>query len=167
MKLIHYTDKPFSLEPRSYEQSELHSQSKPSGFWVSVEGVYDWPWWCVEETFGVERLVVSYDVILKEDANILYLETEYDILDFTKEYPYLREQWKDLKGLGIMQSYELDWNKVKAKYQGIIISPYQWNCRLDQRCQWYYGWDCASGCLWDLSCIKEIKLREKENHDRN
>ena len=27
---------------------------------------------------------------------------------------------------------------------------------------WYYGWDCASGCIWDVSCIEEFKLRKND-----
>ena len=24
---------------------------------------------------------------------------------------------------------------------------------------WYYGWDCASGCIWDPAAVAEIKPR--------
>ncbi len=57
-------------------------------------------------------------------------------------------------------TYQLEWDKVKDKYQGIIIAPYQWECRLALETCWYYGWDCASGCIWDLDCIKEFIKQE-------
>ena len=24
---------------------------------------------------------------------------------------------------------------------------------------WYHGWDCASGCIWDLKAIDSINVR--------
>jgi len=162
MKLIHYTNEKFSLKPREYDQKELSFQAKPSGLWVSVEGENDWKWWCEEENYNLENLVVSYEIELKDDANILYLTTADEIFYFTEEYPYLRQQWNDPIGIKICATYELDWNKVKYRYQGIIISPYQGYCRCSEKSMWYYGWDCASGCIWDLSCIKEFKLNGED-----
>ena len=52
---------------------------------------------------------------------------------------------------------QIDWAEVASKYDGIIISPYQWSLRLDMEMMWYYGWDCASGCIWNISAIKELK----------
>ena len=54
--------------------------------------------------------------------------------------------------------YMLDFLKVMDEYDGIIIAPYQYSCRLmNSSTAWYYGWDCASGCIWNLGCIS-IKL---------
>ena len=43
------------------------------------------------------------------------------------------------------------------KNESDVVSPYQWNCRLSLETCWYYGLDCASGCIWYLDCIKEFK----------
>lgn len=51
----------------------------------------------------------------------------------------------------------IDWVKVKPLYDGIIITPYQWRCRLDPDIFWYYSWDCASGCIWNLETIETTK----------
>lgn len=72
----------------------------------------------------------------------------------------IKPQWDNAQGRKLCSTYELDWLKVKQKYQGIIIAPYQWKCRMAQETKWYYGWDCASGCIWDLDCIDEFKLIE-------
>jgi hypothetical protein len=165
MKLIHYASEKFSLEPREYDQSKLTWQIKPNGLWFSVQGLYDWKWWCEEENYELEKLVVSYELKLKEHVNILYIQTEDEIFNFAKQYPYLRERWNEPIGRDLCQGYELDWNKVKSRYQGMIISPYQWNCRLSPKSNWYYAWDCASGCIWDLDCIEEFKLME--THEPN
>jgi hypothetical protein len=31
-----------------------------------------------------------------------------------------------------------------------------WECRLDPAAAWYYGWDCASGCVWNLEVIADV-----------
>jgi hypothetical protein len=160
MKFIHYTSKKFSLEPREYDQKEMAWQAKPNGLWFSVEGDYDWKSWCEDANFMVQDLVFAYEIILKEGANIVHLKTAEEIFNFGKEYPYLEQKQKDFIGRDVCRTYELDWVKVKCKYQGIVISPYQWECRLSPESNWYYGWDCASGCIWDLECIEEFKLRE-------
>ena len=41
------------------------------------------------------------------------------------------------------------------KYDGIEINPYQFEARYQYT--WYYGWDIASGCIWNLSGVK-LKL---------
>lgn len=169
MKLIHYSSVEFELEIRKYNQNCVMWNAKPSGFWFSVEGISEedqtWKSWCEGEKFNLEGLEVSYEIILKENANILHLKTHEEILDFGKEYPYVKPQWDNPKDRRICGTYELDWHKVKEKYLGIIIAPYQWSCRLHREVSWYYGWDCASGCIWDLTCIQELKL--KETHECN
>ena len=42
----------------------------------------------------------------------------------------------------------IDWKKVASKYDGIEIVPYQPKARMNLL--WYYGWDIASGCIWNL-----------------
>ena len=54
----------------------------------------------------------------------------------------------------------IDWPKVAERYDGIIIAPYQWSRRLDGP-MWYYGWDCASGCVWRARAVLELKSMEE------
>jgi hypothetical protein len=156
MRLVHYANEKFSLEPKEYAQSELSWQAKPNGLWFSVEGPYDWKWWCTGENFNLENLAVSYELKLKENAKILYLETETEILEMAEKYPFKTRTWD-----ADSDTYQLNWNDIKKEYQGIIIPQYLWACRMSQNSCWYYGWDCASGCIWDLDCIEEFKLMEK------
>lgn len=172
MRLIHYSGEPISyLDKRDYDQTELTWQDKPNGLWISVEGLerlqnsYNWKEWCEVEEYGIENLAYPYEIQLHKNANILHLKSSQEIFEFTKLYPFLRDQWNNPKGRELCETYELDWNKVKEKYQGIIIAPYQWECRLALESCWYYGWDCASGCIWDISCIKEFKHMKKANEN--
>lgn len=160
MRLIHYSDREVNLKPMDYDQSLLSWQAKPNGLWLSVEGPYDWKNWCEGEGFRIENLVVSYEIKLKEDSKILYLQTEKEVYNMAIRFPLKSRTWDQE-----IDSYCLNWPEVKKKYQGIIIPQYQWECRLSQQSCWYYGWDCACGCIWDLSCIEEFKLLESnENH---
>ena len=160
MNFFHYSEKELILENMVYDQFRQEWQAKPVGLWISVEDA--WKEWCENENYCIEKLKFKHQVILKQGANILYLNTAKEIADLSKRYPYLRDQWNDGIGRKICSSYEIDWLKVKSEYQGIIISPYQWDCRLLQVSCWYYGWDCASGCIWDLSCIESFTLVEQE-----
>jgi len=159
----HYSDKIIDkLDDRSYKEHriDLEMKIKPRGFWFSVEGIeepdnYNWKQWCEAEEFRLEYLRCVHQIHFREDANILHLKTADELIEFSKNYPVPNERnpWH----IELDASFQLDWLKVKADYQGIIIAPYQWGCRLAIETSWYYGWDCSSGCVWDLSCIKEFK----------
>lgn len=41
----------------------------------------------------------------------------------------------------------------KSVYDG---APYQWECRLDRDTFWYYSWDCASACIWNLQAVRPL-----------
>lgn len=45
--------------------------------------------------------------------------------------------------------------RVRQDYAGIEISPYQYECRFELT--WYYGWDVASGCVWDKEAIRAVE----------
>jgi hypothetical protein len=164
MKLIHYCAEPFELEPRPYNQSDLVWQAKPSGLWVSVESSefgeinYNWREWCEAEEFNLEKLECAYEIELKEDASILHLKTYDEIFEFTKKYNGSTSSFDH-----VIDAYHIQWEEVKKLHQGIILAPYQWYCRLHLESLWYYGWDCSSGCIWDLTCIKEFKQIKAEN----
>ncbi len=159
MRLIHYSKNPIGcLENREYSQKDLNWQAKPNGLWLSVEGCkgtnnYNWKQWCESEGFNLSCLAICYEVILHENANIIHLKSAKEIFEFSKFYPLKTRHWD-----AEWDTYQLQWDEVKEKHQGIIIAPYQWECRLALETCWYYGWDCASGCIWDINCIKEFKM---------
>jgi hypothetical protein len=163
MRLIHYCAEPFQLEPRPYNQFDLVRQAKPNGLWVSVESTesggdnFNWREWCKAERFHLQNLECAYEIELREDANILHLKTRDEIFEFTNKYRAFSKNFD-----GQNDTYQINWQKVKKLHQGIIIAPYQWKCRLALESCWYYGWDCSSGCIWDLTCIKEFKQIEVE-----
>ena len=52
-----------------------------------------------------------------------------------------------------------NWDDVVRQYDGLIIAPYQWAKRCDY--SWYYGWDCASGVIWNLRAVASVKPTAK------
>lgn len=153
MQLMHYSDELIEeLDNRKYDQDDMPFHHKPAGLWLSVVGDMDWKEWCIGERFNLENLRYSYEVSLKETSKILHIRTSEELIEFTKKYP-LRTRTFDID----FDNYQIDWYSVKREFEGIIIAPYQWDCRLSIESNWYYGWDCASGCIWDLKCIDKFE----------
>lgn len=147
-QLVHYSHEPLS-EVRSVEQEHQgHRYDKPRGLWVSVTGPDDWKAWCEAEKFALDRMSHETAIVLADGANVLRLCSAFEIDGFTREYRSETEEWRN---------YSIDWRRVAARYDGIIIAPYIWTRRLDGGAGWYYGWDCASGCIWNARAIAALR----------
>lgn len=147
MPLRHYAAEPLHLDwDRAYQQAA--DQLKPRGIWVSVLGDDDWPSWCRGEGWGIDELAIEHAVTLSTDAKILLIDTCEGVKGLTARFPATRQPWH----------YETlpDWQEIAAEYDGIIIAPYQWHARISPGTHWYYGWDCASGCIWNLEAIADF-----------
>lgn len=178
------------LNPNFYENHKKYwpqeACMKPCGIWISIEEFEEdtnWFTWCVAEEFRVDDLKCKHLVTLADDINILYLKTDEEILDFSTEYGTSTEADKELeelyKSIFIETKpyiYQINWLRVQEKYDGIIIAPYQWSLRFMSQTSWYYPWDCASGCIWnidkvslqlhetiDTTTLKEQVCQEEEN----
>lgn len=148
MVLEHYTAKGWQYDPTRKYRTSPHDL-KPVGLWVSVAGEeMAWPEWCEENSFAPHRLEEKHQVILKEDARVILLETAEEI----REFSFLHTEL-----LGHCAG-RIDWTKLQeGGHQGILIPTYQWTMRYDPKAFWYYGWDCASGCIWDLDAIEKVE----------
>lgn len=137
--------------------------SKPHGFWFSVEDYEEdenWKTWCEGERFRLECLKYRYSVGLRRNSDILLLGSPNKIIEFGRKYAgtdptdfggFLKDTTRP------DYIYWIKWEQVMEDYDGIIIAPYQWSCRLASETTWYYGWDCSSGCIWNMDII-EIAL---------
>lgn len=157
MNLTHYSDELVTLDrDRKYEQPSPDSFAhKPKGLWLSVDGEDDWAWWCVGEGFMVDSLKHAHRVTLSDKANVLHIATQTQFVEFDNTYSVPEEgrlpashYYRELR------TDAIDWRKVVAGYDGIIIAPYQWDFRLSH--MWYYPWDCSSGCIWNLDVIESM-----------
>jgi len=150
--LVHFSDRPLV---RAYSVQQSSPSDKPCGLWVSVEGGSDgWSDWCLIESFYLNCLMLAHAVQLRDDANILMVKSESELDSFTEAFIVDGMAWH--RGI--------NWGDVAARYSGIIISPYLWKRRLTDHTFWYYGWDCASGCIWDAGAIASISLIERPPH---
>ena len=154
MKLFHYSAKPI-VKLRDIDQNDESMWSaigKPRGLWVSDEDDYGWSQWCKDEDFKDLSKQYKYEVKLRERHNILIMSKDEELISFTEEYKKKEE--------APVRLLCLDWAEVGKDYGGVIITPYLWNSRMNTDVMWYYGWDCASGCIWDTSNISTFgKIR--------
>jgi hypothetical protein len=148
LALSHFTSAE-AVVPRTIDDQQSHGRfGKPTGLWVSVDGDDDWPSWCKSEEFRDVDSQNRFRVTLVAEANILHLTTFDDVVAFSEKYG-------EASQFGVGYD-DIRWAEVAANYQGIVIAPYSWQARNDRQTFWYYGWDCASGCIWDAAAIAEV-----------
>ena len=150
MKLRHFSPGPITtLRPIGEPPEGRRRLDKPFGFWISDEDDHGWKSWCEGEEFSIENLQYQYEVVLADDGNVLTLTTLDELWDFNQTYRLANSR---------PYSSYIDWPRLVEKCQGILITPYQWKLRLHDEFFWYYGWDCASGCIWDITAIADLRL---------
>jgi hypothetical protein len=150
-RLLHYGPEPIVGELRKPAGAGIY---KPVAFWVSVQGEHDWAAWCESEGWG--NLSCVHEVRLRPQADVLHIRTSKQLKSFDKEFGYGGYR----KASGTPR--QIMWAFLASFYEGVIIAPYQFGHRFDL--DWYYGWDCASGAIWDISAIESITLIE-DNRD--
>ena len=157
MQLIHYSKQPFKFSRDHVFREQI--PMKPKGLWFSIEheieDYFGWKDWCQTEGWNLDGLQYESIIELEPDATILELRTIEEMCQFTQNYGIIEDT-------GILLSGEprimyVRWDLVREKYQGIFIYPYHYQLRLSNSFWWYYGWDCSSGCIWDLGAIHNIK----------
>lgn len=151
--LEHFSKRPL-VRVRSTKQwligdKDWNWRGKPKGLWVSVKGEMDWREWCEAESFGLDRLKWRSVITLSSVANILHIRSVGELDAFDELYG------RDERiGTSDYSKRIIDWEHVAKEYDGILIAPYQWERRFDGRVSdWYYGWDCASGVIWNARAI--------------
>lgn len=151
MILYHYTGTPFSFNPtRSYSPEACEPYFKPVGLWLSdCSTGLGWKEVCERSEWNLAGVQHRTSFIC-DISKWKVLRTTDDIVSFTEEF--LVGPHAPFKSI--------DWSRVMREYPGILITPYNWECR--HQFTWYYGWDCASACVWDLSTIKLLKENPKE-----
>lgn len=133
-----------SLEVRQYPQTVTF---KPMGFWFDCDN--DWKRWCQGEKFRPDGLTWRHTVTIRDWSRIVQLNNEQEIDDFTTGFGAPLSPLRDLP----FEKWTcgINWPLVAEDHAGIVIAPYCWPRRMQY--VWYYGWDCASGCVWDTSVV--------------
>ena len=164
--LSHYSktpDKAFHLD----YPTPLDNDHKPGGLWLSDDNEYGWSqlvrglvrtgssgW---ED--GNEMLRHRYDFIIDPSQlnEILTLSTPDDLRSFASAYGE-----SSLRGCVVDgesgYGQHIEWYRIKTDYRGILITPYQRELshRIGNPEFHWYRFDCASGCFWDISCLKLV-----------
>ena len=155
MPLVHYSKRPVGQLSRfSRKPDNKHS---PGGLWLSDDAEGGW-------LDLVRRQIARGDQDWIQDRHkwaymtpfvvaldqILWLKVEGDLHQFAESYREPQE-----RDCGCGYGLHIEWERAKADYKGVLISPYQDSLshrNSDPMFHWY-RFDCASGCVWDTSCL--------------
>lgn len=134
----------------------LETDSKPDGLWYSFgpswikflsngyEGFLDG--WGNKDRWEYQR-VSLYSHVYKlslHRRNILSIKDEKSFDSFHKKYSNFHRD-------------AIKWSKVAKEYAGIEIR-YLSEKDEDEHIKWYKHWDCSSGCIWDASAVRSIRV---------
>lgn len=159
MILTHWSEQPLEyLAPRySGEYCKNSPYQKPHGLWLSDESAnISWKSWCENEEFRLNTFTYRTDFEV-DLTNVLWLQSELDILNFTDEWADIRRERYNNREF---TNYIIPWDRVGQQYNGILITPYIWECRFTIKTTWYNTWDCASGCFWNPNCLIRVSAKE-------
>lgn len=189
-KLYHYSQEPIKelIRHPVIEEAFYFRFDKPPGLWFSVEDYpndFNWKDWCKGARFGIKRLRFKSLVKLKERSKILHIKNREELELFSMQYKREINTYTKSKGISLLNDlrlealkkllpervciYGISWIDVSKAYDGIIIAPSQnsypkFGEPLDL--QWYYGWDCSSGCIWNFDCIESLEVVPKRAYNK-
>ena len=167
--LIHYSDTPL-VEPRSTADPGIYG--RPDGLWVSVGDAWlvnQYKCWRDQmenpDLIGgsahyPHKFEYANEITIAGNSNILVITNEAEFKAFGTQYAKTHSEFG-------LQGRLIKWLDVRKDYDGIIIAPYFKN--LAERTGangnplyipeslWYHTWFVASGCLWDVSVIADIR----------
>jgi hypothetical protein len=132
-----------NLEPKQVNQE--NDRPKPKGLWYGVG--FEWLDFTISDftSFYDKNKNVSVFEFDVNSANLLRITNFDELTAFDKEYCTSTERYRNP-----------DWVRLAKEYNGIEIAPYIYKGRFE--ISWYYGWDVASGCIWNPKGLKIKKL---------
>lgn len=139
-----------AILPAKFPVEQRTSSMKPIGLWYAIGTEWiDWvttemPGWMGDKFYRIEIT-----------PRVLKLDTARKVHAFTKRYELPKVHDPERPRSLRYRYSDIDWVRVAKDYAGIEIAPYQHTLR--HTYLWYYGWDVASGCIWDKSGVKSIR----------
>lgn len=132
---------------RDGRRAGFPTSGKPTGgtvTWFSDEASnLGWMDYCAD-ALGPEIGVYRYAIEIAADANVLRIHEPWEFLKFQGDYSV------EVDREYMTGHREIEWTRFRADgYDGIVITPYFWTFRSEPQSWWYYGWDCASGFVFD------------------
>ena len=160
MRFVHYAPHHLTaIEDRAQDKRGAERGDKPDGLWFSAgDGQDGWRAWCEMASFALAALTHRTEIVFRPRAKLLRLKGVRAIDSFTAEYGREPAYRKSMPPSSFSYAgYTIDWPRVAKKWDGIIIAPYCYARRLHLGCRWYYGWDCASGCVWRARAVEALR----------
>jgi hypothetical protein len=132
-----------NLEAKPVNQE--NDRPKPRGLWYGVG--FGWLDFTISDftSFYDKNKNVSVFEFDVSGVNLLHITNFDELIAFDKEYCDSTERFRNP-----------DWVRLAKEYDGIEIAPYIYKGRFE--ILWYYGWDVASGCIWDPKGLKIKKV---------
>ena len=149
---IFISDEPYAGFREVPQEKPRHAAIKPKGLWYACGD--SWIEWVRREMpHWLERANYLYEVKLGEE--IIQISNDDEFGNFHAEFGFTPQDAYDPR------SRAINWKEIQEQdYNGVEICPYLWERRQED---WYYGWDVASGCIWNSAGISDIVLlAEKE-----
>lgn len=147
IRMTHWSAKPLGdFIPQPDQTKPSVGNGKPRGLWLSDDSDHGWKTWCEGEEWGLGGLIhrAEFDV---DPTRVHLIRSDQELLAFNARFGVSGEhRWY----------HGIDWSAAASEKSGIVITPYLWKMRLDDRVGWYYGWDCASGCIWGADAIVRV-----------
>lgn len=151
---IHYGDDKF--DPQLCTKKLIyHHRAKPDkGIWASpVNAEFGWKEWCESEMHYPKGFdwKKSFTFTLTKEANILYIHTEDDILDYIIENP---DDW-NLFNTKTTISDSLNLEKLYKEFDGMEL--FMFENYIDLHYSIFNSWDCDSIVVWNPDVINVIR----------
>ena len=145
-KYIHYGSpsfQPDKFQPiKNYEWGAV----KPiGGMWASpIDAEWGWKQWCEAEEFWLDKLNISFELNLSDDARICHLKSVDDLKKLPERQGLFKSTW-----------YCIDFEKAMDKYDAIELHLSEeveddWLGSLYFK---LYGWDCDSILIMNPNII--------------
>lgn len=161
---LHYSRNPLQhselvSKNQTDQTDEYNPYHKPKGLWITDDSEYNWERWVREEDFCTEKFVCKSQIDL-DLTDIHWIKNLRQFDAFNKKFSM------ETKALGLPRLVDktINWQLVASHYKGVIITPYQGQRRLNRNCNWYYGWDVASGCIWNISAVRSCAYLGKADY---
>jgi hypothetical protein len=147
---------------RQYQQKiniNMPGNGKPKGMWYGIDN--SWTNHCTREAFLPK--IKKYNFIIDLDVSSIF------VLDSIEKYQYIIDNYGFLGRWG---DGLIDWAKLSANYKGIEIPNYDSlrnkipDDSYDNN-NWISSWDVNSGCIWDLTAIKDYRSVECEDYGKD
>ena len=130
--LSHHPDLHLGLSDVIHTQGNRY---KPAGFWYQIDN--SWKNWCEAEDFGTGDDYSNEYIFDIDLSKILIIDTPEKFIDFHNKYSITDKM--------LYGNKTINWKKVSNDYDGIEITHYLYQFRMEPQYMWYYGWDVASG----------------------